>query len=382
LGGVDLMASIRRKGRSWQTIFAVYIEGRRIQRTRNFASQALAKRYAAQMELQEQRGVGSARITLGDYLAGWLAAKAATIEPNTLAGYTRWAGHIERCHVATLPVDRIAPLDLERTYQHLLSVPAGRGKPLSPQSVRHCHALLQNVLGDAVRHKLIETNPAAAAKPPKGQAVKVAVPSPEQVGALLDDIAQHNLDLLDLAILFVGTGLRRSEALGLRWKDLDWVARRIVVRQVVIEHDGAWSIRAGTKSQAGQRTISVAPVVIEALRQQQARVADLRLKIGRHWHEHDLIFPSVEGGPRAPASVTKAFTRSAQRVGWPANSSPVHSLRHAAASHALAAGVTLATIARRLGHSSPAVTARIYLSADAEQDRAAGETMAVIAGRR
>jgi integrase len=121
--------------------------------------------------------------------------------------------------------------------------------------------------------------------------------------------------------------------------------------------------------------------VIDALRRQQAHVAELRLKIGRHWHDNDLVFPDVQGGPRAPASITRAFTRAAARANWPEHSSPVHSLRHAAASHALAQGINLAAISRRLGHSSPAVTARIYLSSNSEQDRAAGEAMAAIPRR-
>jgi len=57
--------------------------------------------------------------------------------------------------------------------------------------------------------------------------------------------------------------------------------------------------------------------------------------------------------------VTKAFTRAAKRAGWPEHASPVHGLRHAAASLALAGGIDLAVISRRLGYSSAAATAQI-----------------------
>jgi integrase len=376
------MASIRRKGPSFQVVWAVYEEDRRIQRTRNFATLATAKQYRATVELLERRGVGAARMTVGAYLDEWLADRARTVELNTLAGYARWIGHIKRCPLATLPLDRITPRDLEQAYHYLQDTPAAWDRPLSPQSVRHVHAVLQNALNDAKRHRLIDDNPALAAKPPRGQSPKVAVPSIEQLGAFLDSLTATNPEMADLAQVIVGTGLRRSEALGLRWQDIDWAGQRITIAQVVIEHAGKYSIRRGTKSIAGQRTIGVAADLLAVLRRQQDRVAELRLKIGRFWQDHDLVFPATEGGPRCPAVITQAFARAARRAGWPENSSPVHSLRHAAASHTLAAGVDLATLSKRLGHSSPAMTARVYLSSDAERDRQAGEVMGRIASKK
>ena len=156
-----------------------------------------------------------------------------------------------------------------------------------------------------------------------------------------------------------------------------------MIRQVVIEHDGHWSVRQGTKSPAGHRTISFDSVALEALRRQQARVAEWRLKLGRFGQDHDLVFPDpTTGGPRAPATVTRAFTRAAQRAQWPQHASPVHGLRHAAASLALAGGIDLAVISGRLGHSSAAVTTRLYLHSDVERDRAAAEVMSAIPRRR
>ena len=273
------MATHRRKGRHWQSVTNVYIDGKRHQRTRTFATAAAAKLFAAQQELLEQRGVGSARTTLGDFLAGWLESRRETVEKNTAAGYARWVGHISRAPTARLLLERVTPLDLEALYKHLITAPAGRGKPLSPASVRHCHAVLQNALGDAVRNQLIASNPADAARAPRGQSAEITAPSATQIAALLDDLARHNGDLVSLAALIVGTGLRRSEALGLAWRDIDWTAGALTIRQVVIEHAGDWSLRQGTKSRAGRRTVPVDPVILSSLRQQQATVVDLRHKL-------------------------------------------------------------------------------------------------------
>jgi integrase len=371
------MASIKtvRKG-IFKVTYEVYGGAGRRQRSRTFSSYAAAKEFRDKVSQQERRAIGTLRVTLGEYLPGWVETKAKGIEANTAAGYRRWVGHIVRCKAASILLDRLTPLDLERLYEELHDRPGGKGRPLSPASIRHCYSVLQSSLNDAVRHRRIEANPALHAKPPKGQSPRVEVPGPALVAALVNDLTANNPDTVELACVIIATGLRRSEALGLRWQDIDWRGQRITIRQAVIEHAGKWSIRQGTKSIAGQRTIGIAPRVLDALHRQQAKIAELRLKIGRFWRDHDLVFPSVDGTPRAPASVTKAFTRAAKRAGWPAHSSPVHSLRHAAASHALAAGVDLAAISKRLGHSSPAVTARIYLSADAERDRLAADVMA------
>ena len=98
---------------------------------------------------------------------------------------------------------------------------------------------------------------------------KRTIPDALRIAAFLDALAKHNPELVELAQTIIGTGLRLS--LGLRFQDADF------------EFDGNWALREGTNSIVGRRTISVAPAVIEALRKQQARVAEWRLRLGKYW---------------------------------------------------------------------------------------------------
>jgi len=93
--------------------------------------------------LLEQRNIGAPRIGMGDYLADWIETRAAEIELTTMAGYRRWIGHIRRYQAAMLPLDRVTAGDLEKMYRAMLSTPVGRGKPLSPVSVRPAQARYQ-----------------------------------------------------------------------------------------------------------------------------------------------------------------------------------------------------------------------------------------------
>jgi integrase len=371
------MASIHKRGGKFRVVWAVYADGHRIQRSRSFGSLAQARGFAAARAAEELRGIGGAPKTFASFLCEWLVMKRDQVRGTTFASYTRCAGFILRHEIAKLPLDALTAQRLEALYADLAKQPAGKGKPLAPRSIHHVHALAQNCLGDALRFRLVAENAAALAKAPSLMTGRRPALTAALVDAFFADLSVNNSGLLPLAALIVGCALRRSEALGVAMTDVDWVNGRVSIQQVVVEVAGAGQLRTGPKSTSSQRTLRVVPEVMELLAQQRAAVAGRRLKMGTAWADHGLLFPDMlSGGPMRPAAVTKAFGRAAKRAGWPRGIAAVHSLRHYAASTALAAGGTLAAVAKRLGHSSPHVTAAIYLHSEAALDDAAATAMA------
>lgn len=371
------MASIHKRGGKFRVLWAVYSDGRRIQRSRSFGSFAQAKGFAAARAAEELRGIGGAPKTFEAFLREWLEAKRDKVRRTTFASYTRCAGFIYGHGIAKLPLEALTAQRLELFYNDLAKQPAGKGRPLAPRSRHHVHALAQNCLGDALRYRLVAENAAALAKAPS--LVKEPMPALTStlVEAFLVDLEANNPAMLPLAALIASCALRRGEALGIATRDVDWVNGRLSVRQVVEEVEGDWALRTGPKSTSSARTIPVVSAVMELLTQQRAVVAERRLKMGAAWTDNGLLFPDMlSGGPMRPAAVTKAFSRAAERAGWPKGVAAVHGLRHFAASAALAAGGTLAAVAKRLGHSSPHVTAAIYLHSEAAHDEAAAKAMA------
>src|SRR5262249_27789845 len=112
-------------------------------------------------------------------------------------------------------------------------------------------------------------------------------------------------------------------------------------------------------SKAGTRDISLPDTVVEALQAYRREQLEFRLQLGLGKLPNDaLLFLDLEGGPRSPSAVSKAWSDFAEHLGM--GEVTVHSLRHTHASQLIDAGVDIVTISKRLGHAKPDITLRIY----------------------
>jgi integrase len=110
------------------------------------------------------------------------------------------------------------------------------------------------------------------------------------------------------------------------------------------------------------------------LREHWRQQAEMRLALGvGRPSGDDLLFPGPDGRPQSPNAFSVAWIRTVRRLGLPAVT--WHGLRHLSASLMLRHGVDLATTARRLGHSRPDTTARLYLHSITESDRHAADAL-------
>jgi integrase len=162
------------------------------------------------------------------------------------------------------------------------------------------------------------------------------------------------------------TGCRRGEALGLRWSDVDLDRSVVSIRQTVIPltketgkgREGRIVPRTKTDK---ARVIELDAATAAILRRWRARQAEERLVMGSGYRDHDLIFCRPDGVPYHPEAFSKTFDR---RVRLPRFAElptiRLHDLRHTWATLALAAGIDVAIVAKRLGHGSPATTWATY----------------------
>jgi len=167
----------------------------------------------------------------------------------------------------------------------------------------------------------------------------------------LDFATEHRL--YPLFHLIAYRRLRRGEAVGLRWEDIDLDAGLFRVSQQIVQL--GWATEVGDpKSDSGARTVNLDAGTIGVLRLWRAQQDDERRTWGGAWRHTGLVFTREDGSALHPDMATRSFERLYRAAGLP----PIrlHDLRHTAASLALQAGVPLKVVSEQLGHSMQVTT--------------------------
>lgn len=374
---------------TWMLVVDVTDGGGRRQQTRR---RGFPTRYAAQVvlnqilhDLEGSTYVPPSRQTLAAFLTeDWLPTIERTVRRSTFESYARNI----RVHVAARPIGTIELQDvdaghLNRLYTDLL---AGTGRrPLAPRSVQYIHMILHRALRDAVRWDRIMRNPTERADPPRpGRAPQAALMiwNAEQIATFL----QATADDEDWIIwwLLANTGMRRGEALGLRWIDVDLDASTLTIRRTLVTVQArrtddpgmAWS---EPKTAKGWRTIALDEATVTALRRHRKQQAEQRLASGFGRSTDDLVICQPDGSPIHPKTVSWRFAAAIRRHGLPRIR--LHDLRHSHASLALKAGVHPRVVQERLGHANVGVTLDTYSHVNLPMQAAAADLIAGLIAR-
>ena len=301
------------------------------------------------------------RITLGAYLEErWLPTKRAQLRHSTWDSYRRNVEIHVKPRIGNIPLQRLAPEDLDAFYAALLvdGRRNGAGGGLSPRSVRIIHGMLRKALADACRKGTVLRNVADLADPPKPSAYgnkRMRVWTGEQLRQFLEEIDDHRL--APAFFLAAHTGMRRGEVLGLRWDDVDLDAARISVSHAVL--NVAYElVLADVKTKTSRRTIDLDPRTVAVLRAWRKTQLEERLALGHRPHDNGIVFSALEGGPTHPDLFSQIFDRAVAKSSLPRIR--LHDLRHTHASILLKIGAPVKVVSERLGHSSPAFTMTVY----------------------
>ncbi|MFE0147694.1 tyrosine recombinase XerC [Nonomuraea sp. NPDC059007] len=209
------------------------------------------------------------------------------------------------------------------------------------------------------------------ASTPRPSAVMVWTPS--HTYAFLAHATTHRLYALYRLIAL--RGLRRGEAVGLRWRDVDLSAGTVGVHWQITQL-GWQPVQGKPKTEASDRTIALDDDTVTALRAHRKAQAAERLAAGEAWVDSGFVFTDEIGRPLHPQQVSDQFYVLAFHVGLP----PVrlHDLRHGAATLMLAAGVDVKIVQETLGHVSSTFTRDTYISVYPELAKTAAESTAAL----
>jgi integrase len=260
-----------------------------------------------------------------------------------------------------------------------------------PATVRRIHATLRSAMSTAKRRRLIAFNPAVDIDLPNGSRPKVRPWEPSELGTFLDAIAGDSLATLFEVI--AATGLRRGEALGLRWQDVNFEMSRLVVRQQVLELHG-WqrpcaicgelhgsAVFGRPKTVSGEdRSVDLDSRVTQSLAEHRERQRAHRIDWADAYVDHGLVFARPGGDPHRPEWVSTRFHALVKDAGL--RQIRLHDLRHGRASLLLAAGVDIALVSKVMGHSTIALTSDTYSHLLEGVGREAAERASALVPRR
>ena len=329
---------------------------RRQQRRSGFTTKAEAE--AALTTVLEAVKTGQhahdGRMTVEAFLRDWLEGKVAGgLRPTTARGYRAHVDLYLVPHLGRHRLGNLRPTHVDRMLRDIATDPANHA---GPATVRRIHATLRSAMSTAKSHRLISYNPAAELALPKVPRPVVRPWEPDELGAFLDHAAADPLG--SMFELIAMTGLRRGEACGLRWVDVDLQRRALTVRQQVVQlgHE----VIVGPPKTAGSkdRLVDLDEQTVGTLLAHRLEQDERRAAWGSAWVDSGLVFAREDGSGWHPDYVSAQFGRLIRTAGL--RQVRLHDLRHGQASLMLAAGVPLAVVSKRLGHSSVSLTADTY----------------------
>lgn len=320
-------------------------------------------------ELLHQLDTGSFvtpnKLTLGDLLKQWLNDYAAhKVRPRTLEGYQYIIErHLIPSSIGGIALTNLTPAHIHGYYSKALESGRLDGKGgLSARTVKHHHELLVGALNHAVKWGLVFRNIALVVDPPRPENKEILTLDDEAFDQMLE--ACRPTPYYHLFHLALHTGLRRSELLGLRWKNVDLdLATLSVVQGMNRLKDGSNDFRE-PKTAKGRRFIDLTPTSALALREHRQKMEAQAGLMGVPLTSESLVFTRVDGRPLSPSTVSHAFLDIARKAGLrggPGESGiRLHDSRHTHATLMLKDGVHQKVVSERLGHSSVAFTLDTY----------------------
>lgn len=362
------MAARRKKRADGRYVVTFRHEGKRYPFYGKTQAEAKAKADAARDRLKTGGPVRDATRTLGSFMDQWVETTlaASTRAQSTKNLHAMFVRNWINPTIGSIPLNRLKPADVTR----LMLVTKESG--LADASRRKCLDVLNLALDDAVDNGLLSVNPARKVKRPVPRRKEARYLDPEEIEAFL--IGAKGPRSENALRLILSTGLRRGEALALRWKDVDLERAEMRVNGSLVRVPTKGLIITSTKTPGSRRTISLSTAAVALLKKIKASQAAEKLKAANLWNDDTgLVFTTECGNPVDPRNLNRSVSIVAQKAGLEGVN--VHTLRHTYASTALLNGVPLKVVSTAMGHSTITLTADIYGHVTDAAARAAAETV-------
>ncbi len=237
---------------------------------------------------------------------------------------------------------------------------------LGDGTIRYIHRVLRVALQDAVIDGVLASNPAKDLRLKLKYRPKFTPLTVEEAHKLLA-AAQHDR-LFALYAVVLAVGLRKGEALALRWKRVDVDQSTLHIVETLQRVKNALQF-GNVKTDGSARKIALPDQCVDILQRHRSHQQKEKAAVGDTWPDTDLVFTTPRGTPIDPRNLNRMFSQLCDAAGI--RHIRFHDLRHSCATLLYSQGVPLENIQDVLGHSSPAITKTIYVGDTVESQRLA-----------
>jgi len=336
--------------------------GKRPDGTRNRYTRTWPTLQEARDDLARVAGTGAnpSRQGFGDYLDHYIETRRTGTKPlaeRTLHEYQNYANRYVRVHpIGNAALRDIDVVRIEAFYTWMMSKEDGPG--VGAKSVHQMHAVISGAIKRAARGKLVTQNHALLVElPEKERTSKATILRQSEIGRFLEAVdADRNRALWRV---FLGCGLRLSEALGLQWQDHD--GRDLTIRRI-------WDTKLrkmvpATKSNGSVRTLTVPAEVRSALQAHRRQQMEEKLRAEPCvYDDQGWVFARPDGRVECPDTQRDHMYAMRDAAGLPPIR--IHDLRHTIASHLVRSGTDLARVRDMMGHATVQFLLDTYVHSD------------------
>ena len=266
-------------------------------------------------------------------------------------------------------------LDCQKLFE-----PVEPNKTLVSSTIRRYHYFISSILSRAVEWQIIPYNPCLRVKPPKIKEKKQAYLDNYQAIEFIEKLDTAPLKYKALVNLYIDSGARRGEILGLEWPDLIKDDCLISISKESVYVPGLGIFDDTPKNDESKRVIKISSETVKLLLLWKKEQSRTRLLMGDQWQGSKKIFTSNSGGPMHPDTASWWIKKFAESNNFPGIHA--HSLRHTNATLLIANGTDLRTVANRLGHAKTSTTTNIYTHAIKMADEKAADTLSIVLSRK
>jgi len=352
--------------------------------TRKHAEKLLSERLS---ELHRGDFVEPSKMTFSEFKDRWVVNYAeGQVRQSTMTLYGTlfrrhlipFFGDFPLADIGVEDVQRFKTIKLKQKKHPEKSI-GGKGKVLSPQTVKHMLRLLRQMLDHAVEWGYLRKNPAKSVKHPSIPKKEMDCLSPNEVNRLLQST---NDKWYAFVLTAVVTGMRLGELLAMKWDSFDWDKGRYFVRETVLLSREGRSAKLGQpKTDSSCSSVDLTPRCLTALKEHRKRQAEDRLKAGDKNEDSGLVFAGDRGGLLDHRNVVqRVFVPFLKAAGL--RKLRFHDLRHTCASILISQGESPKYIQKQLRHASVQITFDRYghLFQDSNQETVKRMDAAIFGG--